>query len=178
MTKKTFLLLGFTHLLVTPSYSAVTIATDTTTSLAGSFTFDLVNESSGVGHTIANFPHFHLDIDTPGYTIGDGQFFVMEDSGGGAPTITLSGQDATFIAVQTAPEAYVVGAQPPSYPDRNGVVTSTFDGSTQISFSYTNVGFTSLNVLSGDFSFTVVPEPTSLSLALAGAMLFMRRRRL
>jgi len=176
MIKRNFLLLGFTYFLVGSSYSAVTVTGDTTTSLTGTFTFDLVNEASGVGHLIANFPHFHLDIDTPGYTIGDGQFFVMEDSGGGAPTITLAGQDTALITVQTAPETYVVGAQPPSYPDRNGIVTSTFDGSTQISFSYTNVGFTSPNVL--NFSFTVVPEPTSLSLALAGAMLFMRRRRL
>ena len=67
------------------AFSAVTYTTDSTSSLVGTFTFDLVNDSSGVGTTIANFPHFYLDFSGNGvYPSGETEFEVNDVN---APTI-------------------------------------------------------------------------------------------
>lgn len=160
--------------LSTASWATVSYTTDSTTSLVGTFSLDTV-DSFGMGTTIGNFPHFHFDlIDEDGYTIGESQFFVSYDPGGANPTITLEGDDLSS-AVFSATRVYDVTGFPASYPDFNGAYSSPFDGQT-ISYSYTNIGFSG-PIITGDFSFAVVPEPSAAALSLIAGFGLLRRKR-
>lgn len=153
--------------------AVINFTTNTATTLTGNFSFDIVNDSSGAGQTIANFPHFHLELGSDPYLPGDSQFNIDFSVGS---NIVLSGQDL-FSAAISASETYDATGEPPSYTDRSGTFLSFFDGTT-IAYNYTNVGFTASNIITGNFSYNVVPEPSStLLIAAAGITLVFKRKR-
>ncbi|MBK1826104.1 hypothetical protein [Haloferula rosea] len=155
------------------SLSAVTFSVDSTSSLIGSFTFDLVNDGGGVGQTIANFPHFYADFSNNGfYPSGQSEFEVNDIA---APTIVLRGEDIEFGGIFTASASLDSTGLPASYPDVTSTFTSPFDGQT-IEYTYSNLGFTG-PVLSGDFSFNVVPEPSAALLSALALSVSLRRKR-
>lgn len=151
--------------------AAVIYTTDNVNTLTGSFSFDVVNDGSGVATDIAVFPHFHIGLGG-GYVAGDTVFRVF-DAGA---NFALRGEDKAFPAFPSAQEDYDPTGQPMSYPDRMGTFLSPFDGTSTIKYSYTNVGFSSPDIFTGDFSFTVVPEPSALLLSGIGLAFFGRRR--
>jgi len=138
----------------------------------------LVNDVSGVGETVGNFPYFYFDLDGDGcggYPSGQSEFRVELGLNAGDP-VSLAGEDLPF-EVLSAEEDYDPAGQPASYPDRNGTFVSPFDG-TIIAYSYTNVGYSSPQILTGNFSFSKVPEPSSSVMLLAGfGFLMIRRKR-
>ncbi|MBK1792525.1 PEP-CTERM sorting domain-containing protein [Persicirhabdus sediminis] len=158
--------------------SVVTYSVDSATELTGSFEFDYVIDSGiGGGTTIANFPHFHISLLPPESYVPGSSYVLIEI--GASNTIDIGGVDINFPTLRTASRQYdTSGGVLASYPDFNGSFLSPFDGTTTINYSYTNVGESSLGVFSGDFSYTVVPEPSIAVLlgAAAGAFAFNRRR--
>ena len=159
---------------VMPLSAAIIFTEDSTSSLVGSFEFDVAGGNLGEGLEIANFRYFLNDfIDNNGYSPGDSQFYVDEQS---ASTIALYGDDLVFVN-QSAVENYDPTGLPGSYPDRSGTFTSLFDGVTEISYSYTNVGFIDTSTLAGNFSFSTVPEPSSSVMLAAGLGLMVIRRK-
>lgn len=171
-----FGLLTATFLTVSAQSKAAVInfTTDTATTLAGSFSFDIVNDSAGAGQTIAVFPYFHFDlIEGDGYSPGDATFFIEFPS---ATSLTISGRSLNSVT-PSGLEDYDPTGEPLSYPDRSSSFLSPFDAATTIAYSYTNVGFSSPNILTGDFSYNVVPEPSSALLLGFGAITFAMRRK-
>jgi hypothetical protein len=141
--------------LVTASASATIIFdVDNADELSGSFTLPVetdLNERAPVNL----FNHFRQPADS-----GRGGFAVGSTVNTIAPLI-LTGENVH--------ESLFYGTEQydslTDFPDRSGTYTSPFDGRS-VEYQYTDVSF-SANVpvgYSGDFSFRVVPEPSSVGL--------------
>jgi hypothetical protein len=131
----------------------INITGDTVSEFEGTFEFTQNNPAQIAFATV--FPHFSLSSGT------FDNAFEVDDLAGGFQVRGLGDGTVSYGAEQYTA---TVG----SFGDRVDIFQGA-DGSTFIKYEYRNVQLSALNVLSGQFRFSVVPEPMTLSLvSIAG----------
>ena len=148
--------------LIGMAHADIVVDTESSTEFSGSFSYDSVGDGFGLVKLAVLFPHFSFD------GVANGQFQVNLDGGG---TITLQGYDLG-LSTPSGPETFTV---PVFGETRQGTFTSLFDGST-IQYEFSNVS--TAVVSTGDFSYTVIPEPATAGLIGVGAICMLLARKL
>jgi hypothetical protein len=155
-------------------YASATVIFDVDSSgtLSGTFTLD-VESVINIQAPVTSFDHFREPSDT-----GRGGFAVGSTINTVAP-LTIGGENEVPNLVYGAEQFFTLMT---SFPDRSGIYISPFDGR-PVEYLYTNLTFgPGQPEFSGDFSFQVVPEPSSvillgLGLAFMGISRNPRHRR-
>jgi hypothetical protein len=161
-------------LLLSVSMASATIIFDVDNSdqLSGTFILD-VETFLNISAPVASFDHFRESGDA-----GRGSLVVGATISTVAPLFITGENEVPNLFYGT--EQFITLMT--SFPDRSGTYISPFDGRL-VEYRYTNLSFGPFQPeFSGDFSFQVIPEPSSvtllgLGLALMGISRNRRHRR-